>query len=40
LILLIDQPETWVCMGIAVIVTLVGIAALILARQAKASKAA
>jgi hypothetical protein len=33
LILLIDQPETWVCMGIAVIVTALGIAALLLARQ-------
>jgi hypothetical protein len=39
LILLIDQPETWVCMGIAVIATALGIAALILARQGEASEA-
>jgi hypothetical protein len=32
LILLIDQPETWVCMGVAVIVTALGIVALALAR--------
>jgi hypothetical protein len=40
LVLLIDQPETWVCMGIAVVVTLVGTAALILTRQAEASESA
>jgi hypothetical protein len=33
LILLIDQPETWVCMAIAVMVTLLGIVALALVRQ-------
>jgi hypothetical protein len=33
LILLIDQPETWVCMGVAVLVTALGIITLALARQ-------
>jgi hypothetical protein len=33
LILLINQPETWICMGIAVVVTIVAALSLILARR-------
>lgn len=39
LILLINQPETWVPMGVAVIATALGIVALILARQPEAGEA-
>jgi hypothetical protein len=38
LILLIDQPETWVCMGIAVVVTALGIVALTLVPEAEAGE--
>ena len=39
LILLISQPETWVCMVITVLVTLAGIVALVKAREPGASPA-
>jgi hypothetical protein len=39
LILLINQPETWVPMGVAMTVTALVIAALILARQSEAGEA-
>jgi hypothetical protein len=38
LILLINQPETWVCMGIAVIATAVAIVALILDHRAESDE--
>lgn len=39
LILLIDQPETWVCMAIAVAATGVGIAALVIHRRSETGNA-
>ena len=39
LILLSNQPETWVCMAITVVVTALGIAALVLARRAETPSA-
>jgi hypothetical protein len=39
LILLVNQPETWVPMGVAVSATALGIVALILARRPEAGEA-
>lgn len=39
LILLIDQPETWICMGIALVVTGLGIAALVWTRRSETDQA-